>query len=403
MPNNTRNKMHSPESLAQKLVRQWQNPDLRANRLLNSDNWPICLAIGKPSTQQISRNLDQVRAHLQTWRQVNIGRVHFQDINYRATSEAVAIPTHWELRRPSEWIQACSDRKIKTEFGKLAAIIQDTDPLFHNTLIRQRALLSKTSATEIIQACALAMQLEPGHAQGAPLRTLSIVGNDSKFFERHRTLLSILLDLRFAGLVSELGLESFLDALADKDHWLLVADLDGDLLPFTQIRVRSQTLQVQALSANNILLIENERCLHLLPKLDNTIAILGAGLDLQWLQNDWLETKHLAYWGDMDTWGLTMLTHARKYLPKLEALLMNLELFKAHQQNAVSEPSVAQTSPPANLQPIERQFYLHLIAQQRGRLEQEFLPRTVVHEVLLDWHKNANRTSSNVIATSANQ
>ena len=51
------------------------------------------------------------------------------------------------------------------------------------------------------------------------------------------------LTARFDGEVSKIGLESFLGAIAEGEHWLLLLDLDGSLLPFRQMRVRSSDLR----------------------------------------------------------------------------------------------------------------------------------------------------------------
>ena len=68
---------------------------------------------------------------------------------------------------------------------------------------------------------------------------LSIEGIDTKFFERNAQLVTALLDVRFDGEVSKIGLASFLGAFTESDHWLLLLDLDGSLLPFKQMRVRA--------------------------------------------------------------------------------------------------------------------------------------------------------------------
>src|SRR5690606_32849638 len=127
------------------------------------------------------------------------------------------------------------------------------------------------------------------------------------FFERHRSLIIKLLDVRFNGLVSELGLETFLGALDETDHWLLVADLDGSLLPFRLMRVRHTELLTNSLPGSRLLIVENERCVHQLPKVLGTVAVLGAGLNLAWMEATWLSQCSLAYWGDLDTWGRTIL------------------------------------------------------------------------------------------------
>ena len=116
------------------------------------------------------------------------------------------------------------------------------------------------------KAAKLALILEPGFAQGVPLRSLGVANTDTKFFERNNPLIRQLLDIRFDGQATEQGLETFLDAQDDNHHWLLISDLDGALLPFRQIRVRDHELATAPLPAENILIVENEQCLHLLPR-----------------------------------------------------------------------------------------------------------------------------------------
>src|SRR5699024_6738701 len=122
-------------------------------------------------------------------------------------------------------------------------------------------------SNELLATLTLAGKLTSGCAQGQPLRLLSGYGVDTKFVERHQTLLRRLLDTRFAEAASEQGLLNFLDALDENDHWLLVRPLAEGLLPFQRLRLASTELAQTALPATRILLVENERCEHLLPPL----------------------------------------------------------------------------------------------------------------------------------------
>jgi hypothetical protein len=160
------------------------------------------------------------------------------------------------------------------------------------------------------------------------------------------------------------------------------------LLPFAQQRVRARELRDAPLPAERILLIENDRCLHLLPALPDTIAVLGSGLDLAWLCADWLRERRLAYWGDMDTWGLRMLARARTLQPHLVPLLMDQPLFERLAGTlAVPEPITAGPVPPDGLEESQRKFYAHLVAQAKGRIEQEFLPADIVSDALSRWRR----------------
>ncbi|MDY6815617.1 MAG: DUF3322 domain-containing protein, partial [Pseudomonadota bacterium] len=97
--------MKSPDELASRLARQWQNADLREQRLLRPESWPLTLSIGKPTGTVVRDQVGQVRKHLQQWREVSIGQVQWQPVRFQSTSEAINIPTHWMLESPSQWVQ----------------------------------------------------------------------------------------------------------------------------------------------------------------------------------------------------------------------------------------------------------------------------------------------------------
>lgn len=378
--------MKSPADLAFRLARQWQNADLREQRLLRADTWPLRMPIGKPSGGAIRDDLDRVRQHLQRWREVTIGRVEWQPVRFRSVSTDVDIPVAWVLASPSEWIKATGDREVQREYQVLGRLAAELDERFRTLVIRRRRLVLDKPETEVIRCGRLALELRPGCADGKPLRALSLAGVDSKFFERNRQLIVQMLDILFEGQVSETGLEAFLDAEDEGHHWLLVADLDGSLLPFSQLRVRARELDKSPLPGHRLLLVENERSLHQLPRVPETVAVLGSGLNLSWLRARWLANRAIAYWGDLDTWGLTMLARARSHQPHLTPLLMNQTVFEQFQsEKAVEEPQPAEPFAPDGLTPGETELYLKLFEAERGRLEQEFLPDALVHQVLSAW------------------
>ena len=378
--------MKSPTELKAKLRRQWDNANTRESRLLALDGaWPVVLSIGKPSPQKMRDDLDAVKRHVEAWRQVKTGEVLWEPIKYRAAAEPVSIPTRWELRRSTEWISVSADTTIREEFDFLSQLVAQSDRCFREMFVRRRSLWRDKPIEEVIQAAKLAMVLKPNCAEGRPLRTLGMEGVDTKFFERNSRLMTSLLDARYDGEVSKLGLEVFLGAFTEGSHWLLLLDLDGDLLSFPKMRVASSDLKNLRFPAKQILIIENESCQHQLPSLPDTIAILGAGFDLDWTSNSELKAKSVAYWGDIDTWGLQFLGKARTIMPDLTAILMNREVFESNRGSAVVEPVVAGTDCPAGLIESERQLYSQLLAEPKGRLEQEFLAKDEVERALLEW------------------
>ena len=389
--------MKSPQALAARLAQHWNSADWRERQLLGAAAaWPLTLAIGQPDTAVFLNDAAALRCHLQQWRAVEqhgLGSVQWQERRYRGSSDAIAVPTHWQLAKPSQCIAAISHFKVpghaqvKSDYARLSTLIAGVErPGFQRLLVRRLVQWRETPTEAVIAAAHTALQLEPGCAQGKPLRALAVQGNDTKFFERHASLLTALLDERFDGEASRQGLVGFLGALPEDDHWLLIAPLSPDLLPFAQMRVRASELLTTPLPDSRILLVENERCLHQLPQpVAHTIAVLGAGLNLGWLAAPWLQGRRVAYWGDLDTWGLRMLATARHHLPHLHALLMDRATFSAHQHLAVAEPVHAPEPISGAQTPEEAALQAHLRAQARGRLEQEFLPTDTVHRAVRTW------------------
>lgn len=382
--------MKSPEDVRQILSRQWESADHRAKRLLGgNDAWPVEISIGLPSAEQLRSRLGDVQRHVQRWRDVSIGEVSWTERAYRSTAGAISLPQHWRLLRPTDWIAACRSATIRAQFAALSAIIGAADPIFHEVLVRRRSLWREQPTEEVIHAAKVALRLQPGIAAGRPLRLLSIEGSDTKFFERHERLLTTLLDQRYDGEPSRLGLAAFLGALSEADHWVLVLDLDGALLPFEKQRVRCSELAATALPAGTVLIVENETCAHLLPRLPDTIAVLGSGFDLGWTAADWLNKKRVGYWGDIDTWGLSFLAQARANVPHLVDLLMDRETLDQHAESAVREPVPADSDPPAGLLPNEAELYNYLLTQELGRLEQEFVAADRVRQAVAEFAMTA--------------
>jgi hypothetical protein len=387
--------MKSPAELAERLAREWANADVREARLLRPEVWPVERTIGRPAASLLIHRLTSVRDHIRAWRNVAQGEVVWEAVRYRGLSEPLDIPVAWRFHGPEDWVAASGDALVRLEFDRLQGFQTQVDRMFHRVLIRQRSLWRDRSDQDVLRAATVALDLSPGCAEGRPLRTISRTGIDSKFFERHRALMVALLDERFDGRVSELGLESFLGAMDEGDHWLLVVPLDRSLLPFGQLRVRARELAAGGLPGRQLLIVENEQCVHVLPEIADTVAVLGSGLNLSWLGSEHWRGRRIGYWGDMDTWGLHMLSVARGHQPQIDALLMDAVVFHRFAEgHAVREPSPASEMAPIGLTRGEAMFYSELRQRPLGRLEQEFLPASWSASALLHWGESPSAAPS---------
>lgn len=378
--------MKSPAELKMFFRRRWEAATTREACLLGgADAWPLVASIGRPAASLVTSDLGAIKRHIEDWRSVNIGEVSWEAVQYRSTAGPIDVPVEWRIRNAAEWVAACGDRSIRAEFDAISMFLAQTEACFHSILVGRRSLWRDKTVHEVLKACRVAFSLTPHCADNKPLRAFSFEGIDTKFFERNTPLVSALLDVRFDGEVSKIGLEAFLGAASDGDHWLLVTDLDGSLLPFRKLRTRSAELKQKPLPGKRLLIVENESCQHHLPNLPETIAVLGAGFDLDWLDGDWLQSREIGYWGDIDTWGLQFLGTARQRLPHLAALLMTQEIYDQNRRAAVPEPNVASTNAPRGLTCDEQALYERLLTEPRGRLEQEFLPLDVASAAIRKW------------------
>ncbi|HYF19082.1 MAG TPA: Wadjet anti-phage system protein JetD domain-containing protein [Ramlibacter sp.] len=384
--------MIGPADLAARLRRQWDRAALREERLLGGD-WPLRLAIAAPSSPDVRERPDAVRRHLLAWQAVDCGVVEWQERSYRSAAEPVRVPAAWVLASADDWVRAMRDPVVERSWQRLRALLAQADPRLRPALVRQLRLVDATTDEDLGTACALVPALRPGLAAGLPLRAVPSGGGDTKFWERNAALLTLLLEALHPGQVRDGGLEGFLGAARDGEHWLYLVDLQGSLLPWRELRIRDGDLHEQSLPGDALLVVENLQCrhqLHLPQPLPGTVAVLGCGLNLAWMAAPWVRDRRVAYWGDLDTWGLAMLARARSHAPHLRALLMDEATLEAcGPQHAVPEPVPAPQQAPAGLTAAERALYERLRSSQRGRLEQEFVPAARVQQALLHFAAGA--------------
>ena len=364
--------MKSPTQLQTQLSKQWQSAARRGERL-GEGGFPFSLSIGIPSPSVVQNEPQVIRDHLAAWRTVMAGQVIWQAKAYRALGGEVELPTHWTISSAEEWASGCCNASVAQEIRTLVTLLAEAPLHYHDLLIRRKSLWTKYNLGTLRDLIEVCEHLTPGCCQGAPLRAYPLSGLDTKFIETHRVIITALLEERYPGRVKSAGLESFLGASDEQGHWILLADLDGGLLPLPQMRARTSDLTTCFTTAQTIVIVENEKCLHQLPSLrPDTLAVLGAGLDLQWTSAEWLRDRTLYYWGDLDTWGLSMLATVRQYQPHVIPLMMTRQVLDEHRSHAVREPVPHEAESHAGLSPEEQALYTYLQSHQL-RLEQEFL------------------------------
>lgn len=219
-----------------------------------------------------------------------------------------------------------------------------------------------------------------------PVRLLPIEGVDTKFIEQFNGVLCQLLDLilpqatintSHKTLSKRYGLpeQAPLIECAWNDP-TLVAQYGG----YNRLAFPVDQLGKIPLTASRILVVENRnsmlQVLHQ-PFADGMV-IFGGGYGVSLLKDcQWLKQKNLYYWGDLDAYGLAILSRFRDFFPNTQAVMMDEATFDAYPHVWVVGKHY-HGAVPENLNNEECQLFERLNSKLL-RLEQERVQYRIHH------------------------
>ena len=213
------------------------------------------------------------------------------------------------------------------------------------------------------------------------LRQVDVPGVDTKFIERHRTVLSDLLDCQLdpQRVNSSLPRTDFLGRynFRDKPQYIrfrMLGTTTGWLDSFSELSVRAAELAAVAPPGSTVYVVENEITYLAFPPVDDALVVYGGGYALTTLhQLTWLDGRDIVYWGDIDTHGFSMLDRLRCRFSHVRSMLMDRATLLAHEAHWVREDRPINTR-LERLTPDEAGLYRDLVEGVIGpslRLEQE--------------------------------
>jgi hypothetical protein len=209
------------------------------------------------------------------------------------------------------------------------------------------------------------------------LREIDAPGVDTKFAERHRTVLAAMLRVSStaSGFLADLGLRCKPGLVRLRPSPSL--GFPGPTL--TEVAVRSEELAQLAVKPRGAVIVENEISYLSVDVPEGGIVFWGKGFDVDSIGRlRWLAQADVLYWGDIDTHGFAILDRLRAWLPRARSALMDRDTLLAHRDRWVTEDHPA-NSVLTRLTPDEYDLYSELVGDglgERVRLEQE----------RIDWH-----------------
>lgn len=222
------------------------------------------------------------------------------------------------------------------------------------------------------------------------LRQLDVPGIDTKFMERHRGVLSALLDLRLhssridptAASTDLLGRYGFRSKPSYVRFRTLASAGDAG---FSEMTVRASELARLPLAQRRIFAVENEITYLAFPDVPDAAIIFGGGYAVSTLSPlTWLADRDFIYWGDLDTHGFAILNLLRQQFPSTRSMLMDRSTLFAHESQWVTEPSQS-AGPLDHLTSSEQRLHADLVDHTFGaaiRLEQERIRFSAIQQAI---------------------
>ncbi|TXH42875.1 MAG: DUF3322 and DUF2220 domain-containing protein [Actinobacteria bacterium] len=230
-----------------------------------------------------------------------------------------------------------------------------------------------------IPAIAAAYDWLDGH-RGSQLylRQISAPGVDTKFAERHRSVLAAMLGVPAAprAFLDGLGLRAKPEFVRLRPGAALSQprSFEGVAAGLSELAVRADEAATMAIEPRRALVVENEVSYLSVDVPADGVVIWGKGFDVDRVGRlPWLAGAVVRYWGDIDTHGFAILDRLRAWLPGTRSVLMDLDTLMHHRDRWVREERPTQSS-LTRLTREEGDLYDDLVSDRLGdrvRPEQE--------------------------------
>jgi hypothetical protein len=213
---------------------------------------------------------------------------------------------------------------------------------------------------------------------------------DTKFIEKNTRLLDQLLSIILKDNL-EFSSNSFSEKynLKSKISMIRFRTNDSEICKLGSISIYDMVIPIEdfcalSLEIDTIFILENEINYLTFPMQGKSICIWGKGISIGQLKKcAWLSKKKIIYFGDLDLYGLEILSNFRASFRHVQSILMNKEIFLRYEKYAVNDNDNKLHKLPLYLTEEEQSLFEFLNSRQiANRLEQERIPQKEILNVL---------------------
>ncbi len=223
------------------------------------------------------------------------------------------------------------------------------------------------------------------------IRELSIKDIDTKFIEKHKKIIDILLSY----IKETTPLNSLSNYAFEKKYYLKyplatirfrILDRELYIQGLSDISLTSKEFESLKIECKKVFIIENKITFLSFFDIKDSIVIFGGGYGLLALKNcKWLREKELYYWLDIDEDGFAMLSQIRGYFSKITSIFMDEKTINNFKHLKVRHNIKSSNKILHHLTKEENEVYKKLQNNFYGdnfRLEQERIPFDYIRKFL---------------------
>src|ERR1051326_5068614 len=353
---------------------QMRYPDFLRSIVNGTTFFPLPVRFGIPSPTE---DFNKLRREINALTEANLGcNIEWTEVNSRRWGKQ-RFPQRLEFGDETSYVRALGKAKEVARFRENLAITRERCPVLVAYL--------ETRPSDIVEfaddwagllevCCYLRLHPRPNlYARELPLSV------DTKFVERHQTVLARLLSVALptsAIVESERFEERF--GLRYEQPQIRLRLLDESLrttlgVPFGDVALPSEEFQNLGWNNLRVVVSENKMTFLTLPCMARTIGVWGAGNAAALLHSvSWLAYCELFYWGDVDAHGFEILARLREAFPRTKSIMMDAATMIRFRDLCVAGVvSNAQIRP--QLTSTEEKAH-QLVRSSNLRLEQERIP-----------------------------
>lgn len=330
----------TPSALQAQLQKLWDKGALLRELAEEESIFPLRLRLSKPRSSELSEDFAQVRDWIVELRSgARLYRIVWRSVQHRILGEN-ELPSEIWVDTLDDALSMIGKRREAKCFQGLLELTEQRLPELKAWLVK-RPLKSLDLAGEWDRLLRIVAWMQEHPRPEIYLRQVDLLGVHSKFIESRRAVLAELFDIVLDPAIideSACGVKGFCSryGFRDKPQRVRFRILDGSQSLFStgtdqDISVSKDTFSKLDLPVDLVFITENETNFLTFPLVPRSMVVFGAGYGFDVLATaDWLHSRRLFYWGDLDTHGFAILDQFRAHFPQAQSFLMDRDTFRTH-------------------------------------------------------------------------